>query len=199
MRDILIVEDGFNERERLSKLFTENGFSVACAERVSEAEQLLEVDQFRLTVLDIGLSDKSGSYLFERLKRDGTVPYIVILTGNPSVHLKQRFLDEGAAAYIVKASSAASNDSLLATVRSLLGTNSVETPIGIGLNEFLRSYLDDASREIFLDDQGGVPICRHCEGTSYLVVFSHKTQLPPYIEGKVVCENCHREMDMEVE
>ena len=198
MRDILIVEDGLNERERLTKLFGEQGFSVACAERVSEAEQLLEVEQFRLAILDIGLSDKSGSYLFEKLKRDASVPYIIILTGNPSVHLKQRFLDEGAAAYIVKASSAASNDALLSTVRSLLGTNSVESLVGINLNDFLRKYIDDSSRELFLNSQGAVTPCKHCECSSYIVVFSHKTQLPPFVEGKVVCEKCHREMEMEV-
>ena len=113
MKDILIVEDGLHERERLRKLFCEANFSVASAESVGEAEKLLSIEQFRLVILDIGLGDKSGSYLFQSIKRSGQVSFVVILTGNPSIHLKQRFLDEGAAAYIVKASAAAENEALL--------------------------------------------------------------------------------------
>lgn len=198
MRDILIVEDGLHERERLEKLFSGAGFSVSSAESVQEAERLLNIDQFRLAVLDIGLGDKSGSYLFELMKRTSMVPFVIILTGNPSVHLKQRFLDEGAAAYVVKASQNAENEPLLETVTSLLGTAEVVSVSGIPLTEFIRTYVTQSSRELFLDSESQIPPCQRCGKVEYLVSFNHKTQLPPIVEGRVICAGCHQEMDPKV-
>lgn len=198
MKDILIVEDGLHERERLAKLFSFSGYSVCSAESVAEAERLLAIEQFRLAVIDIGLGDKSGTYLFEQLKRYTRPPFVVVLTGNPSIHLKQRFLDEGAAAYVVKASPAADNDSLLALSRSLLGNAKVEEAIGIPLHEFIKQYLSEESRELFLDSRMDIPPCASCGAQEYVVYFNHKTQLPPLVEGKVVCLKCLSEMDPEV-
>ena len=199
MKDILIVEDGLHERERLVRLFSAAHYSVLCAESAVEAEQLLAADQFRLVILDIGLEDKSGSHLFEHLKSHAEIPYTIVLTGNPSTHLKQRFLDEGAHAYIVKASAAASNDSLLQTVKSLLGDAAVRTAsTGIPLAEFAKKYLNESSRELFLDVDQQFPACARCGGKNYIVSFSHKTQLPPLVEGKVMCADCAHVMDPEV-
>ena len=92
MKDILVVEDGPQERERLERLFQNSGYSVQTCATVGEAERCLQTESYRVAILDIGLSDKSGSYLFNLLKRAGRSSYVVIFTGNPSVHLKQRFL-----------------------------------------------------------------------------------------------------------
>jgi DNA-binding response OmpR family regulator len=198
MRDILIVEDGLHERERLQRLFTTARFSVSCAESVHEAEKLLELNQFRMAIIDIGLGDKSGSYLFEQLRRSAKVQFVIILTGNPSIHLKQRFLDQGAVAHIVKASPGAANEALLDTIRSFLGTSEAGVAEGIPLRDFLREYLGESSRELFLDENHEVPRCSHCGSTSYLVTFNHRSQIPPIIEGRVICRDCSHEMDPEV-
>jgi DNA-binding response OmpR family regulator len=198
MQDILVVEDGLHERERLKKLFQQSNFSVSVAESVKEAEKLLDIDEFRLVVLDIGLGDKSGSHLFELIKRSSRVPYVIVLTGNPSIHLKQRFLEEGAVDYIVKASPQAENDSLLNKVKSLLGTVELESVNGIPLADFLRLYLTQSSRELFLDSNNSIAPCSQCGSNDYTVTFAHKTQLPPIIEGKVLCTHCDRELDPEV-
>ena len=199
MRDILVVEDGLHERERLAKLFEEADFTVDTAESAKEAEQLLNIEKFRLAVLDVGLGDKSGSYLFELIKRTGTATYVIILTGNPSVHLKQRFLDEGAAAYIVKASADAENEAILSTVQGLLGVSQgVKKLSGINLNDFVKQYLTDSSKELFLDQVNDFPACSNCGNKSYVVTFTHKTQLPPLVEGMVVCDSCQSQMDPEI-
>ena len=198
MRDILIVEDGLHERERLKRLFTGAKFSIHSAESAEEAEKLLNIEQFRLAILDIGLGDKSGTYLFELMRRPGKIPYIIILTGNPSIHLKQRFLDEGAAAYIVKASAASENDSLLDTVRGFLGTAELSKSDGIPLADFLRLYLSESSRGLFFDSDSQIPACGNCGSHDFVVSFSHKTQLPPRVEGRVVCSGCGYEMNPEV-
>ena len=195
MQDILIVEDGLHERERLRQVFTAAGFSVSTAESSQEAESLLAIETFRLAILDIGLGDKSGSHLFEMMKRSAKLPYIIILTGNPSTHLKQRFLDEGAVAYIVKASTAAGNEALLDYVCSLLGGSDARAQSGIALADFLRLYVDSSSRELFLDKDNQLPTCAHCNANEFIVTFNHKTQLPPLVEGKVVCASCLKDLD----
>ncbi len=198
MRDILVVEDGLHERERLERLFVEANYSVACAESAEEAEKILGRHQFRLVILDIGLGDKSGSYLFERLRGSAKAPLVIILTGNPSIHLKQRFLDQGAIAYVVKASEGASNEALLEMVTSRLGPSTGRESEGIPLLEFIGSYLGNVSEELFLDGKQEVPPCSECGANTYVVVFDHKTQLPPIVEGKVVCQGCGQPMDLEV-
>ena len=198
MQDILIVEDGRNERERLERIFRADGYRVSAAESAQEAETLLARETFRLAILDIGLADKSGSYLFDVMRRAGKIPYIIILTGNPSIHLKQRFLDEGAVAYIVKASSAAGNEPLLDQVRSLLGSSDVRGPSGIPLADFLTLYASDATRELFYDADRQLPQCSKCGGRDFVVTFDHRTQVPPLVEGRVICVHCQSEFDPEV-
>lgn len=198
MRDILIVEDGLHERERLEKLFSSNNYRVSAVESVTEAERLLQYEQFRLGILDIGLGDKSGSHLFDQIKRSGRVNYVIMFTGNPSVHLKQRFLDEGAVDYIVKASPDAQNEALLERVKSLLGSAEVTAPTGISLSDFLNLYVDEASRDFFLDQSSESIVCGSCGSQEFVVTFNHKPQLPPLVEGKVVCSSCGTEMNPEV-
>lgn len=199
MKDILIVEDGLQERERLERLFCGAGYSVQACATVSEAEKCLQTDSFRVAVLDIGLSDKSGSYLFNAIKRGGRVAYIIIFTGNPSVHLKQRFLEEGALEYVVKGSSQAQNESFLNRVKEIIGVAQNTVPNGIGLGDFLDNYVAETSRRLFLDMDNSFPECKGCHSRDYVVVFSTQTQVPPEIKGQVICSGCGRTMDPEVE
>jgi len=199
MKDILIVEDGLQERERLERLFSSSGYSVQACATVSDAEKCLERDSFRVAVLDIGLSDKSGSYLFNAIKRGGRVSYIIIFTGNPSVHLKRRFLEEGAVDYIVKGSSQAQNDSFLNRVREIIGTAQTTLPHGIPLADFLNNYVLETSRRLFLDMDNSFPECKGCKSRDYVVVFSGQAQVPPEIRGQVLCSVCGKIMDPQVE
>lgn len=198
MKDILIVEDGRQERERLEKLLRTAGYSVIASESVGEAERWLESEQFRLAILDIGLTDRSGSYLFHALKREGRAADIIIFTGNPSVHLKQRFMDEGAVDYIVKASPQAHNDAFLARVKEIIGEPHPMRCEGIELAVFLEKYVADTSRQLFLDMDNSFPKCSGCGSQHYLVSFSQQTQMPPEVTGTVVCAGCGRAMDPEI-
>ena len=198
MRDILIVEDGYSERERLKSLFEGSSFSTVAVESAEEAERMLGAEQFRLVLLDIGLGNKSGSYLFDRIRRLPRMPHVIVLTGNPSIHLKQRFLDEGAAAYVVKASNAAENEPLLEAVQSLLGQGIGLAVQGLPLVEFLKLYVGSTTRELFTDQAGNVIPCHCCGGREFVVNFDYRVQLPPVIEGKVVCTTCRSELDPKV-
>lgn len=199
MKDIIVVEDMADERKRLEQLFKDDGYSVVLCDSAAVAEKHLKHESFRLAILDIGLSDKSGSYLFNDIKRGGRVSYIIIFTGNPSVHLKQRFLDEGAVDYIVKASPQASNDSLLQRVKEIIGSAQKQAHEGIELEEFINRYLAEKSRQLFLDMDNSLPECKTCSGKRYIVTFAHKPQVPPEIQGLVVCSSCGSPMDPDVE
>ena len=198
-KDILIVEDGLDERERLSKLFSDAGYGIVSCDSVAQAEDELQRGRFRLAILDIGLSDKSGSHLFNSMRRGESVSSVIILTGNPSVHLKERFMSEGALDYIVKGSPAAQNDKLLSRVKEVIGSSSTVNVEGIDLEQFLSRYVDGKSRDLFLDQDGLMPACSNCGSRSYVVSFSKSPQLPPEIQGQVMCANCAELMDPEVE
>lgn len=198
MKDIIIVEDGRLERERLQKLFEGAGYSVLACESVTAAEVELTHHAFRLAILDIGLGDRSGSYLFGAIKRQKSIPYIIIFTGNPSVHLKQRFLDEGAVDYIVKGSALAHDQAFLARVAEILGEPQGSAVNGIDLQDFLNQYVAEPSRQLFLDMDNTFPACQGCGARRYVVTFSEQTQMPPDINGRVVCAGCGREMDPQI-
>jgi len=198
VKDILIVEDQTSDRERLSKLFNDAGYTVESCEGVVQAEKALEGSNFRLAVLDIGLGDKSGSHLFYNIKRIGKVPYVIIFTGNPSVHLKQRLIGEGASDYIVKGSPQAQGDKFLARVKEIIGSAAPQSTSGIALEDFLTRYIDSSSRKLFLNMDSSIPKCSKCGGGSYVVSFTGIPQIPPDITGKVKCVACGTEMDPEV-
>lgn len=199
MKDILIVEDGVQERERLESLFQGAGYTLTACGSVAEAEQAIIANQYRLAILDIGLGDRSGSYLFGALSKNKRVGYILIFTGNPSVHLKQRFLDEGAVDYIVKASPQARDDQFLARVREIIGEAAGAESASIPLEEFLTRYIPESSRPLFLTMDDALPVCSGCGATHYDVTFSHVAQMPPEIHGLVVCRACKKPMDPEIE
>ena len=200
VQDILIVEDGTQERDRLASIFTEAGYSVQAVASVADAESLLSGEQFRLAILDIGLSDKSGSYLFSTLRKDDRVEFIIIFTGNPSVHLKQRFLSEGAVDYIVKGSQQAQNDAIVARIKDLLGNAGANMDTtGIALVDFVSKYVSEKSRSLFYDMDDTFPPCGSCGSRDYIVTFGHKAQMPPEVVGQVICSSCGAIMDPEID
>lgn len=198
MKDILIVEDGMQDRQRLQKLLSDHGYSVMAASSVTEGEKALEIQRFRLAILDIGLGDKSGSLLFDSIRKSGKVSNIIIFTGNPSVHLKQRFISSGAVDYVVKGSSQAQNQNFLDRVIAIIGAPTKSSITGINLDQFIRGYLGEASIDLFLDSNNELPPCKGCGGKEYLVDFNSKPQMPPQIVGEVLCGICGLLMDPEV-
>lgn len=198
MKDILIVEDQEAERLRLQQLFIGGGYTVEVAESVTKAEELLSRTKFRLSFLDIGLGDKSGSNLFHQLKKTGSAPYIIIYTGNPSVHLKQRFIADGAVDYIIKGSSQAGSEKLLARVKEIIGETAAVAADGMPLSDFLNSWIDPGSKKLFLNMDGSIPKCTNCGSTNYVVTFKGIHQIPPDISGKVKCSGCAKELDPEI-
>ncbi|RME57803.1 MAG: response regulator [Candidatus Dadabacteria bacterium] len=201
IKDILIVEDTVEQRRRLEKLLSEKGYAVQACASAKEGEEAVLDNSFKLAILDIGLGDKSGSYLFHHLKTSKKVEQILIYTGNPSVHLKQRFLSEGASAYIVKGSKDASDEALLTLIEDLIGLADSESQTTsakeqkLPLLHFIKMYLTEESAALFLEKDGSFPPCSNCGGKDYYLDFTKEPQVPPTITGVVVCSQCGCELD----
>jgi DNA-binding NtrC family response regulator len=195
MADILIVEDSKEERERIYQLFTNEQYQVVACTSVAEAQQALARDSFSLAFLDIGLGDRSGSHLFSQLQQGSRSVKVIVYTGNPSLHLKQRFMQEGAVDYIVKGSSQAQSDQLLQRVHELIGAPQKRGMPGIPLAEFLQRAISESSRALFHEADGVVSACTECGARDYVVSFEQKPQVPPDLHGVVVCAICGAQMD----
>jgi DNA-binding response OmpR family regulator len=198
MPDVLVVEDNDRERERLTQLCRGAGYAVVACASAGDAEAVLAVQTFRLVLLDIGLSDKSGVHVFEILRRTAAVPHVLVFTGNPSVHLKQRLLAEGAADYLIKGTPQAHNEALLARVKTLIGAPQEDAIEGIPLDQFLARYIPPPNRGLFLNADNAIPDCSGCGSSRYLVTFAQQTQIPPDIRGIVVCAQCGQPLDPEI-
>ncbi|MCB0319825.1 MAG: response regulator [Bdellovibrionales bacterium] len=199
--DVLVVEDSLRERERLKSLFDELGYSVNSCDSVQQAEEYLRHELVKLVILDIGLTDRSGSVLFQTLRSIQPACRVIIFTGNPSPYLKQRFLKEGAVHYVVKGSEGASNEAFQRMVQDLIGDPQSSLPqveSGTNLTDFLRDYIAPNSRALFYDASGEFPPCTACGSRKYVVTFAHEIQVPPLVQGKVCCEGCGAPLDPSV-
>ncbi|MCI5065436.1 response regulator [bacterium] len=200
--DILIVEDSVRERERLETLFGGLGYTVSSCDSVAEAEQIFAKESIRCAILDIGLTDRSGSVLFQLLKDSQPGCEIIIFTGNPSPYLKQRFIKEGAVAYVVKGSEGASGEAFHRLIENTIGAPASSGEMGDGggvrgtpLLDFLREHISPPHQGLFFDTDGGFPPCPQCGSREYLVTFSQELQAPPLLKGKVLCAECSHELD----
>lgn len=98
MSHILILEDEKVIRNALRKLLERNGYTVAEADRVTQARGLFELDDFDLVIADLRLPGTPGTDI---IKHTGGVP-VLIMTSYASVRSAVESMKLGAADYIAK-------------------------------------------------------------------------------------------------
>lgn len=99
---ILVAEDDPSLAEALLRSLRQAGYAVDCAKNGEEADAALEVNEFDVLILDIGLPKKSGLEVLRRLRaRNGKVP-VLILTARGSLNDRVAGLDAGADDYLAK-------------------------------------------------------------------------------------------------
>src|SRR5688572_8244007 len=99
---ILVAEDDPSLAEALLRSLRQAGYAVDCAKNGEEADAALEVNEFDLLILDIGLPKKSGLEVLRRLRaRNSKVP-VLILTARGSLNDRVTGLDAGADDYLAK-------------------------------------------------------------------------------------------------
>jgi DNA-binding response OmpR family regulator len=98
---LLVVDDEAEMRELLTRnLGRVHGVKTAASCR--EAEELIEASSFDVVVLDVMLPDGSGIELCSRLRAEGVLTPILLLTAKGEVRSRVAGLDAGADDYLGK-------------------------------------------------------------------------------------------------
>src|SRR5258708_3426207 len=98
---LLVVDDDTRLRELLRRYLGDNGFRVTVAGSATEARQRLASVAFDLIVLDVMMPGESGIELTRELRRQGTVP-ILLLTAMAEARDRIDGLGSGADDYLAK-------------------------------------------------------------------------------------------------
>ncbi|OPX93287.1 MAG: Gliding motility regulatory protein [Pelotomaculum sp. PtaB.Bin104] len=105
-KSILVVEDSITSRMLLKNILESSGYSVKTAVDGIEALTALRTDDYDLVVSDVEMPRMNGFDLTSRIRMDkkyARLP-VVLVTGLDSREDRERGIDAGADAYIVKSS-----------------------------------------------------------------------------------------------
>jgi DNA-binding NtrC family response regulator len=118
LEKILVLEDEANLRRALEEHLRRKRYTVAGAETVARAEELLAQDEFDLVFLDSRLPDGDGTRILERYGRKPDGPLFVVATGHGSIESAVGCMRAGAFDYILKPFSLSQIDVLLGKAES---------------------------------------------------------------------------------
>ena len=99
---LLIVEDNFQLADDLSRFLSEHGFIVEISDTLESARGKIELYDYELIILDIGLPDGSGLEIIKQLKNKKSDAGILIVTAKNAIEDKVKGLELGADDYITK-------------------------------------------------------------------------------------------------
>jgi len=97
----LVIDDEVQIRRFLRAGFELENFTVYEAATASEGIRVATLKPIDLVIVDLGLPDKDGSDLVDRLRAWSTVP-IIVLSVRSDENEKVRLLELGADDYVVK-------------------------------------------------------------------------------------------------
>jgi two-component system, OmpR family, KDP operon response regulator KdpE len=98
---ILVIDDEFSIRQFLRAAFEFEGFTVQEASDAEEGIRSATLKPPDLIILDLGLPNRDGSSIIERLRLWSNIP-IIVLTVRSSEREKVRLLELGADDYVIK-------------------------------------------------------------------------------------------------
>ncbi|MGM0532233.1 MAG: response regulator transcription factor [Bacteroidota bacterium] len=114
---LLLVEDNQQLVEDIAGFLNEDGFVTESAVTLEEAEEKIELYEYDLVVLDLGLPDGDGLDLIPVIQERHSETAILILTAKNGIDSKVKGLDRGADDYLTKPFHKAE---LNARIRSIL-------------------------------------------------------------------------------
>ncbi|TAJ18374.1 MAG: response regulator, partial [Rugosibacter sp.] len=121
-QSVLVVEDSITSRALLKNILESAGYAVTTAVDGVDAYTVLKTAVFDLVVSDVEMPRMDGFELTAKVRSDKQLAElpIVLVTALESHEHRERGIDVGANAYIVKSSFDQSN--LLEVIRRLIGT-----------------------------------------------------------------------------
>jgi two-component system chemotaxis sensor kinase CheA len=119
-RKLLVVEDSITSRMLLKNILESAGYQVKTAVDGVDAFTILREEHFELVVSDVEMPRMNGFDLTGRIRSDKRLAElpVILVTALESREERERGIDAGANAYIVKSNFEQSN--LLDTVRRLV-------------------------------------------------------------------------------
>jgi two-component system, chemotaxis family, sensor kinase CheA len=119
-RSILVAEDSITSRMLVKNILESAGYNVRTAVDGAEAYATLKTENFDLVVSDVEMPRMSGFDLTSKIRNDKELSElpVVLITALNSREDKERGVEAGANAYIVK--SSLDQNSLLSTIQRLL-------------------------------------------------------------------------------
>lgn len=99
---IIVLDDELVIRKTLKEQLRKRRYAIAEAETLSQAQALLQKDNFDLIFIDVGLPDGSGIELLETLSNLPIRPMVIMMTGDGSVQSAVDCMHKGAFDYIIK-------------------------------------------------------------------------------------------------
>lgn len=143
---ILLIEDDELLGHGICTGLSQLGYTVDWLKDGQSAEQALQLENFDLIILDLGLPKVDGINLLENLRSRGTTTPVLILTARDTTEDRVEGLDSGADDYMSKPFEL---EELCARIRALLRRfSSRAEPI----LEYDKIKLDPASHTVTLDD-----------------------------------------------
>ena len=133
---ILVIEDEANIRTFMETVLESNNYQMICAGSCGMGKTMFLSHTPDLVILDLGLPDEDGLMFLEFVRRDSSIP-IIILSARTDEQDKVTALDMGANDYITKPFGTAE---LLARVRAALR------------NSRLSTQTDSMAQRFILDD-----------------------------------------------
>src|SRR2546425_10754540 len=122
---ILVAEDDAVLADAVQRSLRQSGHAVDWVQNGAQAEDAVQVENFDLLILDLGLPKKSGLDVLKRLRlRDSRLP-VLILTAADGVSDRVRGLDAGADDYLAKPFDLSE---LVARVRALMRRGMAGSP-----------------------------------------------------------------------
>jgi two-component system OmpR family response regulator len=171
--NILLVEDDAVLADGLVHILNQSGHSLAAASTGIDAETLLEIQDFDLVILDLGLPDMDGLKLLRRLRKRKLPVPVLILTAREDLDDKIKGLEMGADDYLTKPFQLRELEARIhALIRRCYGGFNDNIVVG-------RLMLDMQNHQVLGDNQ---PILLPAREQSVLEMLLMQT-------GKVVCKD----------
>ncbi|MEO8959130.1 MAG: EAL domain-containing protein [Rudaea sp.] len=149
---ILLVDDSQSVRLAYRQLLERNGFEVATAGTLREADEMTEHGTYDLVIVDYFLPDGNGDELCRRLSARPGAPALAIITGTYREDIIKRCLDAGAMECVFKNEA---KELFLARVRTL--TRQIQTQKTVeGERQRLNGILGSVGDGVYGVDNAGV-------------------------------------------
>jgi len=144
---ILIIEDNAELVYDLVQFLASYGYICQAAKTFAIAKEKIELYNYDLFVIDIGLPDGNGLELINSIKKIEYNSGIIIVTAKNAIEDKVRGLDLGADDYLTKPFH---KEELNARIRSILRRNKFERNNEVFFNEM---KIDLLAAQVFVNDK----------------------------------------------